>query len=246
MWQVTYSVSQSSRLFQFKTEGGTFIRYNHVLTAASCVHERDPGTYRVHSGAANITGTSVGTPHIAHRVFVHDDFDVTQPLVNNVAVVLLRLADSAIPRPTALEPRNVGQMRFGRFCNLFGWEGFRNILDTVPLRMYPLVIANGTANGTICQPEHIQAHCTAFNNLTSHFENCGGLMGAPIFCTGSISGIVVLDNFCQTQPTVRASFLPLEDFEDWINEVSAAKIGSLTSSSLVLASLIVFFVNQIR
>lgn len=165
----------------------------------------------------------------------------------NIAVVLVRLANNEITRTIPLAPRHLGDIRFNRICNLFGWEGFRELaLDYTPLMLFPIEIANAQENETICEPEHTQAHCTASEVLQSDFETCGGLMGSPIFCSDSISGIVVRDNFCQNFPNASASFLPIADFTDWINQVSAAKRTYGLHMALLLASLVASFKTHFK
>lgn len=184
----------------------------------------------------------VGTPHIAHRVFIHPKFNASQPLENNVAVVLLRLANDSNPRLTALKPKDLGEVSFGRFCSMIGWEGYRLTFDWIRLSIFPIFLANASS----CQPAATQAHCSIQTNLISSFPTCGGLMGSPVFCsTSSVSGILVRDNFCIGSNPVGGSFLSLEDYADWIHEVSAANIEMSMTISLFI-SLLVSLKNSYR
>lgn len=216
---------------------GVFIRQNHVLTAATCVQGVTPANLLIFSGSADVFLNSSATEHRGVTVTTHPDFTPSQPLLNNLAVIEV---DTVNTRPTQLQPRWLSAMVHNRFCSILGWQGFHQITDeaTIPLRMYSVPIANSTTCGLPNQP---QAYCTRDIGMEGGNLACGGLIGAPVFCTGSddISGIVVSDNFCRERVgSVGGSFVSVDFFHGWINEVSssttvAASIGILLVSLIL-------------
>ena len=216
---------------------GVFIRDNHVLTAASCVHNRPRESLRLFSGVTGTILTQSGTQHLALEVHIHPDFNAQFPLRNNLAVVRV---DNAITRPEPLRPRPLGRMSANRFCTMLGWQGYQlgMVNEWNPLRMFSVPIVNSTQ----CGSNHQGAYCTSNVGLTSGFSTCGGLMGAPVFCgNDQVSGIVVRDNFCDRPGTnVGGSFVSVEDFRGWIDEVSSG-INNKFSVTLLMTALFVLF-----
>jgi secreted trypsin-like serine protease len=206
---------------------GVFIKENHVLTAASCVHEfiKEPMTpnLRFSSGStiANLVG-GPGTPHSARQIHVHPRFNPQNPLEHNIAVVEV---DHQIRRDEVLQPRDFNEIQPNRFCTMMGWEGHTLGALINSLQMFAVPIVNSTfCSGNV--------YCTR-GEMTSSTVNCGGLRGAPVFCGGGkVSGIVVQDNFCQGSKPVGGSFISVEDYRDWIEQVTSAA----TKTSLALFS----------
>lgn len=217
---------------------GVFIRDNHVLTAATCVQDVTAANLLIFSGSADVFLNSSATLHRGVAVTTHPNFLSSLPLLNNLAVIEV---DTAITRPTPLQPRWLSAMVQNRFCSILGWQGFHRITDeeTIHLRMHSVPIANSTTcgipGGSATWP---QAYCTSHIGTESVNDVCGGLIGAPVFCTGSddVSGIVVRDNFCRERTgAIGGSFISVDPFHGWINEVSsstsvAASIGILLVS----------------
>lgn len=222
---------------------GVFIRDNHVLTAATCVQGVTPANLLIFSGSTDVFLNSSATLHRGVTVMIHPDFAVNQPLLNNLAVIEV---DTAVTRPTPLQPRWLSTMVQNRFCSILGWQGFHQITDeeTIHLRMFSVPIANSTTCGLTNQP---QAYCTAHIGMESVNTDCGGLIGAPVFCTGSadISGIVVRDNFCQNRiGAVGGSFVSVDFFHGWINDVSSST-SIAVSITILLTSLFLSIKNSL-
>jgi hypothetical protein len=170
-------------------------------------------------------GGGPGTPHSARKIHVHPSFNPQNPLENNIAVVEV---DHLVQRDEVLQPRELNQIQPNRFCTVIGWEGNRLGTITTQLQMFAVPIVNSTfCTGNV--------YCTR-GEMTSSIVNCGGLRGAPIFCgDGKVSGIVVRDDFCQGSSPVGGSFVSVEDYREWIEEITSAA----TKASFALLSVLI-------
>jgi secreted trypsin-like serine protease len=209
---------------------GVFISENYILTAASCVKDEIEGVSHVgvSSGENRVWLSGSGTPHFIREVHLHPKFNASRPLENNIAV--FKVDDF---RSLEIQPRSLGQITPNRFCTVLGWEGYQSgLLKASPLQMIPVAIVNST----MCSEDSSQIYCTRQTNLTSSFQNCGGLTGAPLFCNGEdeVAGIVVRDHFCAGAQPVGASFISVGDFKEWIEEVIKKNGGESLKVSMVL------------
>lgn len=224
---------------------GTFIKENYILTAASCVqgdmHLIDP-----RSGVVNMYVVGSGNRHIIQEVYSHPQYDSKRPNQNNITVVKVM---SEIKPIEKLEPRLFYKIKPNRICTMFGWEGHNTNQDfAMPLRMYAVPL--GSKIG--CDRDVPEAYCS-MEQLNSNYKRCGGLMGAPIFCTGKrISGIVVNDKFCKGPNPVGGSFISLGDYRDFINDILNPVVATTKENSagnvtvtklLMLISLLILFKN---
>lgn len=208
---------------------GVFVHKNYILTAATCV-QGDPHSIDPRSGQINVNVVGSGNRHITEQVIFHPDYDTTKPLKNNIALIRVSSPLNSIEE---LKPQPLGNIVSNRICTMFGWEGHNTNQEIpMPLRMYAVPIAPEKG----CDKEAPEAYCT-IDGLSSNFKSCGGLMGAPIFCSGgSVSGIVVNDNFCQGADPVGGSFISVGDVKDFINGVlHPVKEYTTPSSALSIA-----------
>jgi secreted trypsin-like serine protease len=202
---------------------GVFIAENFVLTAASCVNEfnvtaMDP-RFSIGSNVTNVYLGGSGILFTPLQVHTHPKFDPEIPLENNIAIVEVNRIRSGI-----LKPRELGGITSSRFYTMMGWEGFQITSNTIPLQMFAVSMVNSSS----CAGD---VYCTR-GTMTSSIEKCGGLQGAPVFDEiDKVAGIVVRDNFCQESSTVGGSFISVEDYKEWIEEVTS--MGIKTSSTLL-------------
>lgn len=213
---------------------GTFITQSHVLTSASCVYDRSLSQLIVWSGTVVVLLPGSGNSHFIMQRSIHPDFNLQRPMDHNIAV--LGLIDPN-PRLEGLQPRSLGRIEPDRFCTLLGWEGRQaNRALQIPLQMLSVPVVNSS----MCTHGSTTAYCTRLASLTTTISFCGGLMGAPIFCSSNrISGIVVRDGFCTSSPNpIGGSFLSLREYRDWIRQVSGGG-GAGTIEPLALLLIIV-------
>lgn len=218
---VNFQLSNASTSYTSCT--GVFIRRNYILTGANCVMKRNNADFTILSGVSNVRFPEQGEVHTPLKYHVHPQF--------NIAVIEIENTNRHV------SPRWLGKINTKRFCKMVGWEGF-NIASTDdnPLRMYSLIIDNTT----VCESEKF--YCTGQSFLTTNSSYCGGLEGAPLFCENddSVSGIVVTDNFCKYRTGfIGGSFISVDDFQDWINEVTNG-IDSLSFSFALLLTALAF------
>lgn len=223
---------------------GAFIGDNHIVTAASCVHGEDLSTLIVRSGQTGVWLLGSGTPHFIQEIRVHPNFKPESSLEFNLAVVRL---DPIVQPKETVTPRSIDKITPNRFCTMMGWEGHNsNQNSAIPLQMFPVAIGNAVG----CNNKVPEAHCS-MGEGRSTFKNCGGLLGAPLFCAGaSVSGIVVQDHFCAISSPVGGSFLSLGEHKQWIEEAmrpiksesttSAAPAQSLSFSKLLMSLPLLF------
>lgn len=205
---------------------GTFVKKNYVLTAASCV-QGDFHSLDLRSGQVNVFVVGGGNRHSIQKVHFHPKYDTRKPFENNIALVEV---ESVHPLIEPLRPQDHYKIISNRICTMFGWEGYNTNQDfPMRLRMYAVPVG---ANQS-CDPEAPEAYCS-LNGLSSNYNNCGGLMGAPVFCSGhKISGIVVNDKFCKNSKPVRGSFLSLGDVKDFLKSVLDPPPPTTTTASAV-------------
>lgn len=197
---------------------GTFIRDDFIVTSADCVKKAAGGeSERLHirSGVAHLWLAQPET-HYSEEVTIHPLYGKDHPNSYNIAMVKVR-AVGILREP--LKPRLLDHITGNRYCTLMGWEGYEtDQSQPVPLRSFP-VFTSGS-NG--CDDNAPEAYCsTSGQNLTSSFAQCGGLLGAPVFCAGGpLSGIIVNDNLCLgSNQTPRLSFISVNDYRTWIGSV---------------------------
>lgn len=137
-------------------------------------------------------------------------------------------------RTEPVNPRPLGEITSNRFCTVLAWENPNWQPTGIPLRMFSMPIVNSSMCG-----EEANTYCTRPGSLSSTFPNCGGLMGAPVFCGGdAVAGIVVRDNFCMGSSSVGGSFLSVGNFREWIEEVSSLGTKVTLKTTLFLIGLL--------
>ena len=183
---------------------GVFITDRHILTAATCVQHQVG--LSVWSGVVTVRLNGTGTPNSISRITIHPDFNPTRPLINNIAIIE---ESGSVRRNEPIRPRALGAIgSMSRVCGMLGWEGF-NFNHEGPFSLQSFaVLVTPCADGSTLS-------CT---RVETSIENCGG----PVFCGwfGEVAGIVVQDNFCQGSIPIGGSFLSVEDYQEWINEVT--------------------------
>jgi secreted trypsin-like serine protease len=72
-------------------------------------------------------------------------------------------------------------------------------------------------------------------------ELCDGFLGAAVFDTSrnSIRGIVIYDNSCSASDEPRGYLHSVNDYRDWILQVSGADKASMTTIMMLLSFVIV-------
>lgn len=217
---------------------GTFIKENYVITAASCIEglDLDNPTIHVKSGDTRVWLAGIGSPHFIEEIHRHNDSQS-----NNLAIVKL----NALLKPHEdIKPRAIGKITPNRYCTMIGWEGYDpNQNEPIPLRMFPIVVSEEKG----CNSGNPDAYCSK-GDLSSEFQECGGLNGAGIFCAGNdLSGIVVYDRFCKGQTPIEGSFISVGDFKDWIKQVTSPPETDASSTiHLSFALLVAATVVSIR
>lgn len=199
---------------------GTFIRSNYILTAASCV-EGNMHTIDPRSGQINVFVIGSGNRHIIQEAIIHPKYDAKKPYENNIALL-------KVTTTPGTKPRSLDTITPNRICTMFGWEGYNtNQASAFPLRMYALPV--GAAKN--CDAEAPEAYCT-LTGLNSSFEKCGGLMGAPVFCSGGgISGMIVNDKFCKGEDPPRGSIISIGDYKSFIEGILDPPTTTTTTAS---------------
>ena len=184
---------------------------------------------RVEFGNTNLIGLQTARPE---SVIFHPNFDPTNLLDNNLAIVRLAAADANRTGPPEILHREIGRLvRGNHFCLKLGygelmsdqWQGRE------PMRMIPSIIES---NSTMCN-FLFRGDFTCTFGRPGEFGFCGGFVGSPIICDGErVSGMVVVDNFCGQRPV--SYIMDLEQHAEWIRRASG--------SGKVIASIFTIFV----
>jgi secreted trypsin-like serine protease len=213
---------------------GVFIKENFILTAAACFHgfkktALNP-SFSVGSNVTTVLLRGSGIFHFSREIHIHPKYDPQDPLVNSIAIVEVNLI-----HPGLWKPRELGGITTNRFCSMMGWEGYQETNDPILLQIFAVPIVNSIfCEGTYCTR----------SALTSSIHTCGGLQGAPVFCgDGKVSGIVVRDNFCQGSSPVGGSFISVEDYREWIEEVTSKATKISTASVLFFIGIFLKFLT---
>lgn len=207
---------------------GTVISARHVLAPASCA--RVPSPLRIAIRHALGSGaTFVSTEH----VFIHPRYVEGTVGINNVAVIrIVGTFDTDL-----IPPRILGGLSTNSTCNLRGWGGPTN-------SFYP-VVPIGVFAPEFCYGSLPQAFCSTFD-LPQELP-CSAFLGSPVICghEGRVDGFVLSDNmFCDNVwGRNMLQFHSVEEFRDWIEEVSGAEATGKVSAVLILSAFAIRFVN---
>lgn len=205
---------------------GTVISDRHVLAPASCARVPAPLRIAVRH-ASGATATFVSTEH----VFIHPRYVEGVVGINNVAVIrIVGTFDTEL-----IPPRILGGLSTNSTCTLRGWGG--------PDVIFPLVAPIGVFAPEFCYGSMPQAFCSTFD--TAHQFPCSSRLGAPIICgpEGRLDGFVITENqYCNNfWGRNMLHYHSVEEFRDWIEEVSGVEMTSKVSVVLILSVLTIRF-----
>lgn len=209
---------------------GTFIKANYIVTAATCVFGEEVTTLRtlsIRSGETEVWLMNSGNVHYVLETQIYPKFSVESPHEYNLAIVKV---DGGIRPKEPISPRFIDSITPNRFCTMMGWEGSNSDQTKgFPLQMFPVAISNDVT----CDINLPEAYCS-IGKINVSFSECGGMMGAPLFCAGpNISGIVVRDNFCGSSSSVGGSFLSLGEHVKWIEDATKPTPAVVTTAGSI-------------
>jgi len=203
---------------------GTIVNANHVVTAATCVHDAtfhliNPFWFRIIAGDLNIVNPSyqrftTGASHI----YTHPGYTLT-PVRNNVAVI--RTTES-FPFPhnsIDFAVRNTRPLAVGHNCRFIGWGAQTNI--------GPIIATQSRIDAPIidrtCGNVAIVENMLCAGSLTPIPPSgvCTGNMGGGLFCAvdgwWEFSGILSGGLGCGAAG-MAGLYMQVRDFNVWIDQ----------------------------
>lgn len=207
---------------------GTVISDRHVLAPASCVDV--PASQKIGIIHALISGWRATE---TDQVIIHPRYVRGTIGINNVAVV--RLWDHLF-NPIPVPPRSLGALRTNSTCNLHGWSGAWTNFRRDPIAVFAPQFCYGSLP---------QAFCATFDSV--NHVTCTANLGSPVICghEGRVDGFMITESFNCDRVWGRTmqSYHSVEEFRDWINEVTQAK-AKITKSNLLIV-LAVAIINKV-
>ncbi|XP_019890404.1 seminase-like [Musca domestica] len=209
------AIDKAPYLVQLRNEqgetfcSGTLVAMNFVVSAAHCFLDRDYHHIKVVAGASSLS--EEGVSRSIARLTLHPEFDATNPLGNNVAVLKLNS-----PLPKGRNIRNTylcsEPLQSGDLLQISGWDEIyeddpepeKNVLSTIRIPVLAKELCpskGGKSNDILC----------AFDGNHDVSEIDGG--GPGIFA-GELCGIVSLnhDDEDEIKPAVFTNVMNILDF----------------------------------
>lgn len=129
---------------------------------------------------------------------------------------------------TATRPRVLGSLPTNGSCNLFGFGS----TAAMPTRHSIDVFSSES-----CDPLFPRVFCSVLPSM--EHVSCGASEGSPVACTDySVDGILLNQHNCTpvTDVGFRLNYHSIEEFAEWIEQVSAANPSSKKIVSLILSA----------
>ncbi len=164
--------------------GGTLIDSDSVLTAAHCVTDanggvRDPSTFTLYIGRANIDQAKTSNRYGVSSVFRHPDYS-GETFQNDVAVLKLNRTVTTVPPIAIVGSSSTQYQAAGQSVFVAGWgtTSVNKIKISLELRMAPLSVVSDAA----CQADYPDEFdpTTMMCASSPGRDSCQGDSGGPL------------------------------------------------------------------
>ena len=204
---------------------GVIINQRHVITVASALDQIDRAQIRVHLQSATFRVSP--DVRVVEEIFVHENFAMATPLVNNIAI--LRIPYSLLDTVTTV-PRNLGTLSV-RECRAFIFPSWGEAVST---RTVQVTAANCAVGAPFCSTIPLE----------DTVSTCVGGIGSPVICADNnyVDGITTAEMDCgnlDRPMQARMTFLSIHTHADWISRISGASINAKISIILVLLGVVI-------
>ncbi|XP_065335680.1 trypsin-1-like [Cloeon dipterum] len=193
---------------------------NYVLTAAHCVMGLSPPELSVRSGSLYY---DKGQRHQVTRIVMHEQFNFTDSLVHDIAIVEVDPPFTFGPNVQPLVLPNQGEdPAVGTPATVIGWG---RLYYNGPLSETINKVTIEIRDQAICEeayvnfPLHVYESHLCADVPEGGLGSCNGDSGGPLLVDGVAVGLVSWANECALQgyPTV---YTRLPDYRDWITQNS--------------------------
>ncbi|KAG4079498.1 hypothetical protein HA402_005195 [Bradysia odoriphaga] len=216
--------------------GGALIALNFVLTAASCVKDRNIEDFYGHVGLSNLHNSQEGVVMDFDKVFFKDP--TGQKLVrNNIALLHLKdvLTGSHTDRVRIIEfSSDRDKAENGDRCKAFGW-GQTDRLQNEPTNMLQETWTSVEDIKT-CKNHNSDVDESNICTFSSTASLCNFDAGTPLASTNVLWGIATEDYACSESPILSDVFTRVDSHKDWIIKTMEENSSTLHKPHAIILS----------